>query len=1716
MRPRPEEISSLYLEFHPLKRLINADPSTAGEKLIDTTLLHERFGDVMNECVFNGLCRVTQLVIGAVPAGGITHDGDVATIHVFGKTVGSAPSTARFECLYERLQQPETGSVTVPLNGVITQHLVFRGKYQTVPICVYGWKLDDLAAGYDIKDGAEAEVDHSVEVLHGDECVFGAGRLVGKDVLSGRIRDRTEGGDLSGAHKDLSLAEILELCDKDRLSSIDSLASLSTRLQPLVNVVYENEFPIGVSTSATDTEDDLASLTKRQLLANKAVSWISALFAVIHGGSAPTPALVLLASTGLDLLVVALQDARVAREFAIYGGCAILRCILGVRGLPGSFYNKAIALSCEVVRQAGEAGLKGLQEAKASEWRLHEERGFFEVVEDGDGGKQSGKQSGKEGVSRGRKRKTSPTPGAEGDSEERAKDMKRDNYVEDDSDIGNQSVQLQKELADIENGAYAGRIRDLWEEQLRSRTTLAEAILGHGGRFKPNAGTTHINVISKVLDFGRALHIAVRELKELRQCLDDLAEARKAERMEDDDSGDGMGTVGGIPDLSKNIASTEDALQELAGIVARTRVCDLSDSLDGYRESSDVWDALLLQIFAKLLSDCAVLEAITDLIKCVDEVAYEIEGCGATLTLDGKVVGSLSAMAIEFFSAMLDRPECLSFSTVNVLQRTGSSLLLASDANPHVVAYKGYVARVESMIDVYRTLVRLAAADWGSFDTLELPVLKLNISFDAMMFRGVGEALLEKCRRALGRYIRAKMGATNGDDDTENDEVPTIKELEISLYLALGVLQRLLAAADPQLLRWWIPKSCGFYQMMATLVGYKGFFASEEFAMVAQKVMGGLVVCAQIHNDRNDSPNGAGTPDQSDVDDENSPNSSLEKVVDILSSHLPWTLIKDNTDGVMDASEYFDVLDAAFFGNTVTVSMSWDDVRLLVDDADILGQLLTSVSILRSYLEYSSDGAATVQRLGGNNLLMRALVCATEVLSASRADDHWTHRVGTSIDFCSMANNKAMATEFFENVTRCMYFYLKGVAKIARVESLPLLQTLIKAHAAVAIDTQAMMDAGLKTSFIDYRTLSMRNARWNTTRALRFWISCPGLRPRVIPTALVGAVAAPSKSGCSVSFSPTAMLCLALLLGDIFPSEWPKNTSMNELAPEDKKYRASLTEELESCIVPLEYMISCCASSDLSYIRSATVRFLCKGAGLGGGMGTFLMGIISTQLDEALLPMTCAQVGMYDARKVLELLVPLLYQPALKAAALDTTIPQTIAKMVETIMNQSITFGAAFDKVESSSLVTMALECLTALADPSVTLDVFGLDRPADASDVIRLEAGAAICCTILDHITIIGENVPLALNLLEIMTENRRGRENILHGIVKLCTKTQAEQIEHPTSEQILTAAQWLIQHYQAIKLNADEHAPDEIAKETTKYVFGTLEIILKRACVGGLHYDVDLPSMDSRTAPVKFAAQAKEATSRGARRFIPDFPCNGGHIQLLQDCQELAVFWKNQALRPIAPVSAVTNAAKLSKYVNWDIGSETMDKFCIAGILHPWLTHPRRPLNESMRVQPAYDPEDLEHPGHDHMDMEAMPNADTDAQKLAHPGGLPVGEQSDKPSTLMDGKEADDENKEASKDDKKDAMEFSVEDIKQETDATAAIDTQVNVDLGALSDLFRQQPPPSETAQAADEEDIDDDFDLYADLMPATVAPTAPGTDAEEGDEEQRAAARSEENSV
>ena len=72
------------------------------------------------------------------------------------------------------------------------------------------------------------------------------------------------------------------------------------------------------------------------------------------------------------------------------------------------------------------------------------------------------------------------------------------------------------------------------------------------------------------------------------------------------------------------------------------------------------------------------------------------------------------------------------------------------------------------------------------------------------------------------------------------------------------------------------------------------------------------------------------------------------------------------------------------------------------------------------------------------------------------------------------------------------------------------------------------------------------------------------------------------------------------------------------------------------------------------------IMHVCSRAGLGGGMGVFLAGPIVDELGQ------CAKAGdevLPSARRVLEVVVPLVYRAAMKAAFLDLGTAGVTAKV---------------------------------------------------------------------------------------------------------------------------------------------------------------------------------------------------------------------------------------------------------------------------------------------------------------------------------------------------------------------------------------------------------------------------------------------------------------------
>lgn len=80
-----------------------------------------------------------------------------ASMNVFARDLRK-PSAARFVCLYEGLSLPASGKTMVPVQGIVSDQVVMRGRYQTVPISLHGIPLDDVLTPMVEKD----DVDRSI------------------------------------------------------------------------------------------------------------------------------------------------------------------------------------------------------------------------------------------------------------------------------------------------------------------------------------------------------------------------------------------------------------------------------------------------------------------------------------------------------------------------------------------------------------------------------------------------------------------------------------------------------------------------------------------------------------------------------------------------------------------------------------------------------------------------------------------------------------------------------------------------------------------------------------------------------------------------------------------------------------------------------------------------------------------------------------------------------------------------------------------------------------------------------------------------------------------------------------------------------------------------------------------------------------------------------------------------------------------------------------------------------------------------------------------------------------------------------------------------------------------------------------------------------------------------------------------------------------------
>ena len=137
--------------------------------------------------------------------------------------------------------------------------------------------------------------------------------------------------------------------------------------------------------------------------------------------------------------------------------------------------------------------------------------------------------------------------------------------------------------------------------------------------------------------------------------------------------------------------------------------------------------------------------------------------------------------------------------------------------------------------------------------------------------------------------------------------------------------------------------------------------------------------------------------------------------------------------------------------------------------------------------------------------------------------------------------------------------------------------------------------------------------------------------------------------------------------------------------------------ELETHSTAFRYLVEFGLGSESHIVRCATVRLCTRAAGLGGGMGLFLIEPIMNEAS-SLIKNSGSASDYYRLAEILSALVP---WPALKAAFLDAKLTSSISRLLH---------GIAPDCSKDPSLLAICeafLDLFETLLDPDVAMDPF-------------------------------------------------------------------------------------------------------------------------------------------------------------------------------------------------------------------------------------------------------------------------------------------------------------------------------------------------------------------------------------------------------------------------
>lgn len=361
-------------------------------------------------------------------------------------------------------------------------------------------------------------------------------------------------------------------------------------------------------------------------------------------------------------------------------------------------------------------------------------------------------------------------------------------------------------------------------------------------------------------------------------------------------------------------------------------------------------------------------------------------------------------------------------------------------------------------------------------------------------------------------------------------------------------------------------------------------------------------------------------------------------------------------------------------------------------------------------------------------------------------------------------------------------------------------------------------------------------------------------------------------------------------------------------------------------------------------LRAALVRLAARAAGLGGGMGVFLSGPIIAELGAA----SQAADPLASGRRILEVVVPLCYRPALKAAFLQLECGGALARLLAAIASPDAAAAhmLASRADEAQSVATMVLEAATVLISPNVCLDPSASVDRRSVTDTPPLPEMASLVAVVLGCLPRLGACAHLAGRLLRVGAAGRAGRAAVAAGAARwraVCLGPSAEAVDATGALQWAAARLWQHLDQEVGEAPSLQAIRQEVAK--------VMQAAASAADDDGDAAERDISDYAPPPADVRFAAAVQASVAAAAEDPSAASEADDAHsahspLQVVHD-PATRTFWRNVSARHTA--SSASHPLGCAAPVVWEVLASAAPS-PYGQHLAGGLTPPRRPRSDHL----------------------------------------------------------------------------------------------------------------------------------------------------------------------